>query len=120
MRVRLLVVERSLHLQTLSDRLVAAWSLNHLETREVPVVGSTWRVGDRRLPEASLVLENDEDYTALRHVSAGLCSTRARLWRQLGFAALHSGNRSSSPGFVWTGLVLLIILAAASWRFLVG
>jgi hypothetical protein len=117
-RVRLSVDGHSLHLHTLSDRLVAAWSIDHLENREIPIMGSKWRVGDCRLPEASLLLETDEDYIALRRTAAGLRSTSARLWHQFSFAALHPGNRSGSPGFLWSGMVVLLVLIVLGWRWL--
>jgi hypothetical protein len=119
-RVRLSADHRLLHLHTLSDRVVAAWSLDHLENREIPIIGANWSVGDRRLPEASLMLENDEDYASLRRVSPRLKSTRARLWRQLSFSALHSGNRAGNPGFIWTGSTILIVLIVLGWQWLFG
>jgi hypothetical protein len=76
-RVRLSFSGGSLTLHTLADRLVAAWALDHLENQEIPVIGASWSVGDRRLPEASLLLENDEDYGHLRRVAPRLKSRRA-------------------------------------------
>jgi len=119
-RVRLSADSRSLYLHTLSDRLVAAWPLDHLENREIPIVGANWSVGDRRLPEASLLLENDEDYSDLRRVSPRLKSTRARLRRQLSFSALHSGNRPGNPGFIWTGSTILMVVIVLGWHWLFG
>jgi hypothetical protein len=118
-RVRLSTDQRSLYLHTLSDRMVAAWSLDQLANREIPTIGANWPVGDRRLPEASLLLENDEDYTHLRRVSPRLKSTRTRLWRQLGSSAFHSGSRGN-PGFIWTGPIILVILIVLGWRWLFG
>jgi hypothetical protein len=92
-----------------------SWSLDQLETREVPVHGQSWRIGDRRLPEASLVIENDLDYSVLHGLSTGLHPVRARLWRQLSFAAVHSGNRTGWPVLV---LAILVSLALAGWRLL--
>ena len=99
---------------------MAAWSLDHLENREIPIIGGNWSIGDRRLPEAILLLESDEDYTDLRSLSPRLKSTRARLWRQLSFSALHSGNRPGNPGFIWIGLAIPIILIVLGWHWLFG
>jgi hypothetical protein len=108
MRVRLSFVESSLVLHTLSGRLVASWSLDQLENREIAVLGERWSIGDHRVPEAYLELESDDEYRAVRNVSLQLRPVRARMWRQLGFAAIESGNRTG-----WAVLLLLIILAGA-------
>jgi hypothetical protein len=118
--VRLSADQRTLTLHTLSDRIVAAWALDHLENRKIPIIGASWSVGDRRLPEASLLLENDEDYSRLRRVAPRLKSTRARLWRQLSFSFLHSGNGMGPPGFVWTGSTILLLLILLVWHWLFG
>jgi hypothetical protein len=104
-RVRLSTDEGSILLHTLSGRLVASWAPGRLETRSTDVIGERWTIGDKRLPEAFLVLESDEDYAAIRKVSARLWPTRARLWRLLGFAAVESGNRRGWP------VLLLVIIA---------
>lgn len=119
-RVRLSTDQRSLTLHTLSDRIVAAWALDHLENREIPIIGASWSVGDRRLPEASLLLENDEDYRRLRHVAPRLKSTRARLWRQLSFSTFHSGNRAGGSRVILTGSTLLLVLIMMAWHWLFG
>ncbi|HJT14947.1 MAG TPA: hypothetical protein VJ790_20145 [Dongiaceae bacterium] len=105
-RVRLSFVGDSLALHTLSERLVATWSLDQLENREFQILGDNWSIGDRRLPESYLVLENDDDYRALRGTASRLRPVRARLWRLLGIAAVESGNRAGWP-------VLLLLIAAA-------
>ena len=104
MRVRLAFVERSLHLHTLSDRLVASWSLDRLENRRIPVLGERWPIGDRHLPEASVVLESDDDYRQVRKVSPELRSERARLWKQLGFSVAEING----------GPIILIALLASA------
>ena len=119
-RVRLSADQRSLHLHTLSDRLIAAWSLDRLENREIPFIGASWSVGDHQLPEASLLLENDDDYRRLRSVSPGLKSTRARLWRQLTLSFFHSGSRSGAPGFALSGSLILFALIVFGWLWLAG
>lgn len=111
-RVRLSIHDRSLSLHTLSDRLVATWSLDQLETREVPVLGQSWRIGDRRLPEASLVLVNDRDYETLRELGTGLRPLRARVLRQFAFAAGESGNLTGWPVFV---VLVIALLGLALW-----
>ena len=105
-RVRLSFVGDSLALHTLSERLVATWSLDHLENRDIQVLGDDWSIGDRRLPEPYLLLENDDDYRAVRAASTRLRPVRARLWRLLGLAAVESGNRRGWP-------VLLLLIAVA-------
>jgi hypothetical protein len=107
-RVRLSVVDRSLVLHTLSDRLIARWSLEELQNREITVLGERWSIGDRRVAASYLVLESDNDYRAIRAASPKLRPVRARLWRQLGLAAIESGNRTG-----WAVLLLLIVLAGA-------
>ena len=110
-RVRLSFVGGSLALHTLSDRLVATWSLNQLENREIAVLGGSWSIGDRRLPDSYLVLEGDDDYRAVRAVSAKLRPVRARLWRLLGLAVVESGNHGG-----WPVLVLLIVAVYLALR----
>jgi hypothetical protein len=78
-RVRLSTDAGSILLHSLSGRLVASWAPTHLETRATEVIGERWTIGDKRLPEAFLVLESDTDYAAVREVAAGLWPTRARL-----------------------------------------
>jgi hypothetical protein len=114
-RVRLSILDRSMSLHTLSDRLVATWSLDHLETREVPVLGQSWRIGDRRLPEPNLVLVNDQDYETLRKLGAGLRPLRARVLRQFAFAAGESGNLTGWPVFV---VLVIALLGLALWSSL--
>jgi hypothetical protein len=53
-RVRLSFVGGSLALHTLSNRLVATWSLSQLENGEIAVLGGSWSIGDRRLPDSCL------------------------------------------------------------------
>lgn len=116
-RVRLSFAEGSLVLHTLSDRVVANWSLDQLENREIAVLGERWSIGDRRVPEAYLELENDEDYSAVRKRSPQLRPMRARLWRQLGFAAIESGNRTGWPVLLVLLLIVLGAVAAISHLF---
>ncbi len=92
-----------------SDRLVASWSLDQLENREIAVLSERWSIGDRRVPEAYLVLESDQDYSALRAVSPKLRPIRARLWRLLGVRAIESGNFTGYP------VLLLTATAAVIW-----
>jgi hypothetical protein len=106
-RVRLSFIGGSLALHTLSERLVATWSLEQLENREIAVLGERWSIGDRRLPEPYLVLESDGDYLALRQTAPKLRSAPARLWRQLGFSAIEAGNITGWP------VIVLVILASA-------
>jgi hypothetical protein len=112
-RVRLSFVGGSLALYTLSERLVATWSLEQLENREIATLGERWSIGDRRLPEPYLVLENDGDYRALRQAAPRLRPVRARLWRQLGLSAIEAGHITGWP------VIMIIVLAsavAALWR----
>ena len=109
-RVRLSIDAAMISLHTLSGRLVAGWGPEFLETRATATIGERWTVGDRRLPEAFLVLESDQDYDALRKVAVGLRPVRARLWQQLGVSAIESGNLTG-----WPVLVLLIAVPAIIW-----
>jgi hypothetical protein len=114
-RVRLLVTGASLSLQTLSGKPIASWSLDRLENREIPVLGTRWSVGDSLLPEAFLVVDSDDDYRALRQrsTSASLQPVRARLWHQAGFSMIESGNLTGWP--VWV-LLLVASAVAALWQ----
>ena len=112
-RVRLSFVGGSLALHTLSERLVATWSLEQLENREIAVLGERWSIGDRCLPDPNLVLESDDDYRAVRAVSDQLRPVRARLWRLLGSAVVESGNRSG-----WPVLLLLIVAVIVGLSYL--
>ena len=112
-RVRLSFVGGSLALHTLSERLVATWSLEQLENREIAMLGERWSIGDRRLPEPYLVLESDGDYRALRQTAPRLRPVRARLCRQLGFSAIEAGHITGWPVIV---LIVLVSAIAALWR----
>jgi len=103
-RVRLALTERSLHLHTLSDRLLASWSLDRLENRRIPLLGERWSIGDPHLPEASVVLESDDDYRQIREVAPKLRSERVRLWNQLVFSVVE----------VKGGPIILIVLLASA------
>jgi hypothetical protein len=106
-RVRLSVVDRSLLLHTLSHRLIARWCLKQLQNREIAVLGERWSIGDRRLTGSYVVLESDDDPhdpPNLSRVAARSSAPR----RQLGFAAIESGNRRG-----WAVLLVLVILAGA-------
>lgn len=109
-RVRLLFEGGSVSLYTLSGRLIASWSLGRLQNRRIPTIGERWLVGDRDLPEASLMLESDRDYDAIRLRSTRLRPLRARLWRQLGFSFIESGNLTGLPV-----LLLIVGVAAVFW-----
>ena len=112
-RVRLSFVGGSLALHTLSERLVATWSLEQLENREIAVLGERWSIGDRRLVDSYLVLESDEDYRALRQTAPRLRPVRSRLWRQLGFSAIESGKITGWPVIA---LILLLSAITALWQ----
>ena len=112
-RVRLSFVGGSLALHMLSERLVATWSLEQLENREIAALGERWSIGDRRLPEPYLVLESDGDYRTLRQAAPRLRPVRARLWRQLGLSAIESGHITGWPVIV---IVILASAVAALWR----
>ncbi|HJR22091.1 MAG TPA: hypothetical protein VJ822_10750 [Dongiaceae bacterium] len=112
-RVRLSFAGDSLALHTLSERLIATWSLEQLENREIAHLGERWSIGDRRLPESYLVLENDQDYRALRQSAPRLRPVRARVWRQLGFSAIESGK---IPGWPVIVLILLVSAITALWQ----
>ena len=105
-RVRLSIDAAAVSLHTLSGRLVASWGPEFLETRATATIGERWTVGDRRLPEAFLVLENDEDYQAVRKVAFGLRPPRARLWEQLGTSAIESGNLTGWPVLLFLAVVI--------------
>ena len=60
------------------------------------------------MPEASLEFENDQDYLTVQEATAHLRARSARLWRQLGFAFIESGNLAGLPVFlliVWIGTI---------------
>ena len=109
-RVRLSYDQDTLSLHSLSDRLIARWSLNELDNREIAVLSERWSIGDRPLPDASLVLESNDDYRALRRISGNLRPVRARMWRLLGRAVIESGYSDVTGWPVW---LLLIALAGA-------
>ena len=103
-RVRVTVEGTSLVLRTLSERLVAQWSLNKLENRGIPVWGQTWTIGDRRLRGPALDLENDADYAVVATAAPTLRGVRTRFWAMLGFAGIESSQQ--------TGLIFLLAAAA--------
>ena len=114
-RVRLSIENRSLCMHSLADRLLARWSLDHLENRTIPSFGRDWTLGDTRVPGALLTLENDEDYVAIRNEARNLQPISARTWRQVFLAGQDSGNLTGWP-------VLLLMMAGfisfALWWFL--
>lgn len=110
-RVRLSIVEGTLALHTLSDRLIARWSLDQLENRGIAILAVRWRIGDRRVPDACLVLESDDDYRAVQEASSTLRPVRARFWRALAFSATEAGKVGD-----WL-VVLMIMIASAAVAF---
>ena len=109
-RVRVVIEGGSLVLYTLSDRLVARWSLNQLKNLGISVWGETWTIGDRRLRGPTLNLESDAEYAILAAAAPVLRSVHARFWARLGFATVESSQQ--------TGLIVLLlaaIIAAAAW-----
>lgn len=106
-RVRLSIIDGTLALHTLSDRLIARWSPDELENRGIEIFAARWRIGDRRVPDAFLVLESDDDYRAVREVASRLRSVRAVFWRQLAFSAVEAGKAGD-----WL-VVLLVMVAIA-------
>lgn len=110
MRVRVVVEGRTLSLHTFSERLVACWSLDHLQNREIPLLNETWLVGDRRLPEPTLALDNDRDYGDIQRLSPQLRALTARTWRQLGLSVLEVSNLTGFPF-----ILILLAVPALYW-----
>ena len=50
-RVRLSMAGHLLMLHTLAGRLIASWSLNRLENREIPLLGERWLSAIARCPK---------------------------------------------------------------------
>ena len=109
-RVRLSIEATAISLHTLSGRLIAGWGPEFLETRVIATMGKRWTVGDRRLPEAFLVVENDQDYQALRKVAVGLPPVQASFWKQLGLSAIESGNLTGWPVLVLLGIAVPAVI----------
>jgi hypothetical protein len=126
-RIRLSTVAGSILLHTLSGRLVASWAPGHLEMRATDVIGERWTIGDRRLPEAFLVLESDKDHAAIRKVSVGLWPTpgtamaasglrRGRVWQPQGLAGVAPrDNRCDSGPAI---LCLTPHCSTSGWNFI--
>jgi hypothetical protein len=112
--VRLSIDEHSLSLFAPSDRLIARWSLDQLENRGIAILSERWSIGDRRVPDAYLVLESDDDYRAVRKASAKLRPVRARLWRHLGIAIIETGDLGGWP--VWLFLIIVAGAALGLWQ----
>jgi hypothetical protein len=109
-RVRLSIEGDVLSLYTFWGRLVGSWSLDQLENRGMAMLSERWSIGDRRLPEAYLVLESDRDYSAVRAVSPALRPIRARLYWQLALEVVESGNLTGWPALILGGAVGLVLI----------
>ena len=105
--MRLSIIDGTLALQTLSDRLIARWSLDQLENLGIGILAVRWRIGDRRVPDACLVLESVDDYRAVYEASGTLRPVRARFWRALVFSGVEAGKAGD-----WL-VVLLMMVAGA-------
>lgn len=116
LRVRLSIEDRSLCLHSLTGELVARWALARLENRGIPFWGRDWSIGDRDLPQPTVVVENDEDYAAIRNAAPGLRPLRSRTWRHVLLWPDAHGNLKAGPAFIWA--LLLAACVAAGWRFL--
>lgn len=113
LRVRVQIEAPSLALYTLSDRLVARWSLNRLENGDANVPVGCWALCDPKVPDSWLMLENDRDYGAVQHWAKRLASRHSQSWRQLGLAAIESGNLTGWPVVV---AILVGSFAVYLWR----
>ena len=106
-RVRVAIDGDSLVLSRLSDQPavqpIARWSLGHLKNRSIPIYDRLWVIGDRRMRDPTLTLENDEHYREIQRRASGLVAPGRRTWHQFLSAA---GNPSGL-----LALIVLVVLA---------
>ncbi len=96
--------DAQIEIKTHTARVLAIWRAEYVEGLNFPVLDRQWLLRDRRIADAQLLIENDEDYGAVREVAPHLPHPRRRGLRQLWNSALISG-----------GLAIIITMTLLVW-----
>lgn len=98
--------EAQLEIATHAGRILALWSASHLEGLNFPLLDRQWLLRDRRIANAQLLIENDQDYSAVRKAAPQLRDPRQRGFRQLGNAAFENRLLVTAAILAFVGLWL--------------
>lgn len=79
-----------IEIKTHAGRVLAIWGAQYIESLGFPVFDRQWLLRERRIADAQLLIENDEDYGAVREIASHLPHPRQRGLRQLWSSALIS------------------------------
>ncbi len=101
--------DAQIEIKTHAARVLAIWGAEYVEGLNFPVFDRQWLLRDRRIADAQLLIENDEDYGAVREMAPHLPHPRRRGLRQLWNSALIGGQ------LAWVIVVALLVITG--WWF---